>query len=152
MDALTVALEYHVAGLAPIPVPYASKKAAIRWRKWQNRSPGLADLQAMFRDPLSNIGIICGRSSGNLLVLDCEKPRTFADIGTRLASAGIVTWTTQHPPNGSAHDGDGPYWLRTPKPVRPSRQNGLEVRGRRSGSDPISQPHGVLSVKPRASS
>ena len=129
MDALSVALEYRDAGLAPIPVPRASKKAVIPWRQWHDRSPGPADLRAMFRDPSSNVGIVCGRSSGNLLVLDCENPRTFSDIGVRLAFAGIVTWTTQRPPNGSDHDGGGHYWLRTPKPVTPSHLDGMELRG-----------------------
>ena len=129
-DSLLTALEYHELGLAAIPVPSASKRATRSWRQWQDRAPKPSDLQAMFDNGPANIGVVCGRASNNLLVLDCENEQSFAENGARLEALDINTWTTQRAANGSPHDGGGHYWLRTPEAVRGKRVDpALELRG-----------------------
>ncbi|MBU1747343.1 MAG: bifunctional DNA primase/polymerase, partial [Chloroflexi bacterium] len=117
---LAAAREYLAAGLAPIPLPYGAKAPApgFSWRHWQDCPPGEAELALLFTADQQNVAIVCGRASGNLLVLDADDAPTAHQIGARLEAAGIATWMVRRPPNGTAHDGGGQYWLRTPRPAR----------------------------------
>jgi|GEM_PF-979385 len=118
--ALAAAREYRAAGLAPIPLRHGGKEPApgFRWRQWQDHPPSDQELATLFHDGQSNVAIICGRASGNLLVLDADNAPTAGVIEARLQAVGIETWTVRRLPNGTPHDGGGQYWLRTPEPVR----------------------------------
>ena len=123
------AREYLAAGLAPIPVPAGRKAADTAWRQFQSHPPSKHELGLLFGANGGNIAIICGRSSDNLMVLDCDCPTTFRDTGDRLGGLGITTPIIRRPPNGTPHDGGGSYWLRTPVPVATRGLVDLEIRG-----------------------
>lgn len=144
---LEIAREYAELGLAPIPLPYGQKQPGLRWRRWQDMPPGECELAAMFHSSLLNIGIIGGRASGGLLVLDAEDERTFAEVEARLRADGVETWVVQRPPNGSAHDGGGHFYLKARRAVKSSRIDpALEVRaqGQYVLAPPSLHPQGGL--------
>lgn len=123
------ARRYLAAGLAPIPVPARTKAADTAWRQFQIHPPSQHELGLLFSTNNTNIAIVCGRSSDNLLVLDCDSPTTFEDTGHRLGGLGIHTPIVRRPPNGTPHDGGGSFWLRTPVPVATRHLADLEMRG-----------------------
>lgn len=144
---LDIALNYLAHDLTPLPIPSGGKRPAIgaHWRKWQNRRPSEAEVRAMFaHQDGANIAVICGRSSDDLVILDCESHATFQETNQRLAGLGIATWTVQRPPNGSKHDGGGHFWLRTPEPVCTRTLDGLEIlgQGRYALAPPSEHPQG----------
>ncbi|MBU0494076.1 MAG: bifunctional DNA primase/polymerase, partial [Chloroflexi bacterium] len=100
--ALAAAREYLTAGLAPIPLRYGEKDPApgFRWRQWQDLPPDEPELALLFHDGSQNVGVVCGRASGNLLVLDADNAPTAGAIAARLQAAGIETWRVGRPPNG----------------------------------------------------
>jgi hypothetical protein len=126
---LDVALDYARHGLAVFALPHGKKWDRRRWRQWQNEPPLTEELPLMFNGKPQNLAVICGRASGNLLVLEADDPVTFTETTTRLDGLGVETWTVQRPPNGSPHDGGGHVYLRTPEPVKSVKAGGLEVRG-----------------------
>ena len=123
------AREYLAAGLAPIPVPARTKAADTAWRQFQIHPPSKHELGLLFSANTCNIAVVCGRSSGNLVVLDCDSPTTFEDTGHRLGGLGIHTPIVRRPPNGTPHDGGGSFWLRAPVPVATRGLVDLEIRG-----------------------
>lgn len=51
-----------------------SKGASVKWKAYQKRKPRQEELEAWFRHSNSGIGIIGGKVSGNLEVLDFDEP------------------------------------------------------------------------------
>ena len=69
------------AGFSVIPVhgdnaPDEPKKPAIKWRKYQQRIPSRAELEAAFDKKHSALGIVCGQVS-RLLVIDFDDRRRY---------------------------------------------------------------------------
>jgi hypothetical protein len=65
-------------GLSIIPLPYQSKKAVISWKIYQDRKATDEELTTWF--PVgckSNMAVICGKVSDNLLVLDFDNLDAF---------------------------------------------------------------------------
>ena len=99
---ITEAQSLYDLGLNVLPVIHGCKKpygehgfltTTRLYRPW---------LPALFAD--SNLAVVTGRLSGNLVILDCDSLETFAQIGNALATRDIQPWTR----NGV--DG-GQYWL-----------------------------------------
>ena len=116
------ALEYLGEGLAPVPIMRGTKQPpeGVIWSRWHDRPPSTEELQEAFAvlplDKLS-VGIIGGRASGGLFVLDADTPERWQDVCNRLAEAGIDTRKVQRPANGSDHDGGGHIWFTAPVAV-----------------------------------
>src|SRR5215471_9314670 len=79
------ALIYRDMGLCPIPLYRLNDSRDESGNKrpmivgWQNLSlPDDAFLERWFCDDRHNIGIVCGRASGNLIVLDFDDMRAYA--------------------------------------------------------------------------
>lgn len=67
-------------GISPIPVSPRSKLPVFRWKKWTTQLPTQKHLDVWFKNPNSNLAIICGMS--NLVVIDfddLEKCREYLD-------------------------------------------------------------------------
>lgn len=75
MDLKEVALNYLVDGLCPMPVQITkSKRPAVpSWTEFQKRPPTVDEIKNFFSDKsVDGIGVICGKVSGNLEVIDFD--------------------------------------------------------------------------------
>ena len=77
---------YQDMGLSFFPVPYKSKESAIKWKKYQSGYPDESDIRKWSDCAPSNLAVVTGKASGNLVVLDfddtdkyCEFTNTFYD-------------------------------------------------------------------------
>jgi len=83
---LQQALFYHRLGWAVIPIPYKSKAAKIRWKKYQNNRPDEARLRKWFGNgQLCNIAVLFGDVSGGLACRDFDTIPEY------------TLWAEQHP-------------------------------------------------------
>jgi hypothetical protein len=57
--------------VSPIPVIPRSKMPASKWEMWKDRLPNIKIIDYWFKDPKTNIGVICGGPS-NLSILDFD--------------------------------------------------------------------------------
>jgi hypothetical protein len=61
-----------------IPLVFEAKRAAFAWKTFQQRRPTDEELKRWFQGRRQrNIGVVCGEVSGNLLVLDFDRPELF---------------------------------------------------------------------------
>jgi hypothetical protein len=65
---------YQSLGFSIIPLDYKTKKPSIDWKEFQKRKPTEEELKKWFNGTKTNIGVVCGEVSGNLLCVDFEKP------------------------------------------------------------------------------
>jgi len=63
---------YRAHGWCVIPVPFGRKAPIIQWRTYQRRKSTPAELQTWFGGRESNLAVVCGKISGNLVVLDFD--------------------------------------------------------------------------------
>jgi uncharacterized protein (DUF927 family) len=81
-DLLAGVLRLREAGLSTIPIKTdGSKAAALRsWKPYQERLPDAGELQKWFGNGAGlGIALICGKVSGNLEVMDFDKPALIAE-------------------------------------------------------------------------
>lgn len=67
--------QYYSLGLLPFPITYKAKSPLISWKRngWYDNRPSLPVVLQEFRKHKEhNIGILCGKSSNNLVVLDFD--------------------------------------------------------------------------------
>ncbi|MFH1613803.1 MAG: bifunctional DNA primase/polymerase [Planctomycetota bacterium] len=69
---LKYALSYYQRGWSIIPVPHGSKKARIRWGKYQHTRPGEEQFRRWFSKGKYNIAVILGAVSGDLACRDFD--------------------------------------------------------------------------------
>lgn len=70
---LDEALAWHAAGASVIPVKAdGSKSPACQWKRWQTQRADQTQIHAWFDRPGHGLGIICGKVSGNLEMLEFE--------------------------------------------------------------------------------
>jgi hypothetical protein len=95
LDIHQWAKQYAQFGLSVIPVFYGEKKPLVSWQAYQRTKPTDSELQEWFGNGMRrNIGIVCGHVSGNMVVLDFDKPeayrRFFADTGKVESETPVV--------------------------------------------------------------
>ena len=69
---LRSALRLWDTGLSLIPLDPESKKPVIPWKKYQHRRPRRNELEEWYGRKTYDIGIVCGKISGGLIVLDFD--------------------------------------------------------------------------------
>jgi putative DNA primase/helicase len=77
---LVSALSYCNNGLSIIPIrPDGSKAPAVRWQPYQDVPPTIEEVKVWFNSPYQSygVGIVAGRASGNLEVLDFDDAQAF---------------------------------------------------------------------------
>jgi len=120
-----------------IPVEYKTKKPALAtWKEYQSRRPTDDEMFAWFeQDSAKNIGVICGKVSGNLCVIDFDSMPAFQTaLGNEWLKKTLVTKTSR-----GVH-----VWVRTPTPERvrhfklKNSEGGVDVIG--EGGFAISPP------------
>lgn len=79
MSMLAVALEYLRSGLTIIPIKLdGSKSPALnKWRQLHEQPPSEAAVTAMFRDRAVGLAVLAGKTSGNLTIIDFDRPGAF---------------------------------------------------------------------------
>ena len=67
---------YQKWGVSVIPVVYRDKRPLVDWKEYQSRRPDNEEVaewwDRYWTDSDANIGIVCGRVSDNLVVLDFD--------------------------------------------------------------------------------
>ncbi|WP_287582432.1 phage/plasmid primase, P4 family [Candidatus Borrarchaeum sp.] len=71
-DICYAALCYLQDGFSIIPLQYQDKKPTISWKEFQTRKASRDELEQWLNNGPINLGIVCGKVSGNLLVLDFD--------------------------------------------------------------------------------
>ncbi len=80
------ALSYLRMGLSILPLRPRDKKPNISsWTEYQARKPTEDEIRRWFSNEDQNIGIICGKVSGNLVVLDFDNQETIPFVITDMA-------------------------------------------------------------------
>lgn len=121
---------YQRWGLSIIPIAHKSKKALVPWHEYQKRRPQAAELGEWFCDgEPKNIGIVCGRVSGNLVVLDFDTDDKWAEekYGTIWDRTLVVETDRGH------H-----VYLKTKHPVSKQSLDGMDIQG--EGSYVVAPP------------
>nr|WP_011178342.1 bifunctional DNA primase/polymerase [Saccharolobus solfataricus]AAT00521.1 RepA [Saccharolobus solfataricus] len=98
---LDYALYYVSVGLSVVPLVPKDKVPIIEWKPYQERLPTEEEVRKWFRDPSTNIAIITGAVSGNLVGIDFDDPNVYTDFADKLFYDPILgdkaysTWITK---------------------------------------------------------
>jgi hypothetical protein len=104
------AMELHAAGMNVIPLPRVTMK------QYGGKKPPFGSHSILFTTRLhaddlpelfkwANVGVLAGRLSQNLFILDCDSPHEFERVGGELARRNISAWISKSGRGGH-------YWLR----------------------------------------
>jgi hypothetical protein len=143
-EILTQALKFATAGISVVPVANdGSKRPGIdSWKKYQERQPEANDLMRWFSKPQDGLGLICGKVSGNLEMLELEGRAVAEGIHEQAADIAAASgladiWKTindgyiEVTPSGGLHwlyrisDGEVPGNTKIAR--RPGENGGVEV-------------------------
>ena len=70
-ETLDYAIFYLTYGLSVIPLRHGEKTPLIKWERYEKEPPSIAEARKWF-EGTDNIAIVCGRVSGNLVVVDFD--------------------------------------------------------------------------------
>ena len=71
-ETLEYALFYVSYDLSVIPLKPGEKVPIVRWEKYQQEAPTIDEIRKWFEGANNNIAIVCGKVSGNLVVIDFD--------------------------------------------------------------------------------
>ena len=127
MDKFKLLNFYREQGLSTIPIPYGKKEAAIKWQVYQKRLPTDAEITEFF-NKLTNIAIVCGKVSGNLVVLDCDSSEKYEELKPVIeGKLGIDKLENCTP---IVKTGKGYHiYFKTPTPVKSVKFPRLDIKG-----------------------
>ena len=99
-----IALNYLVAGLAVLPADKTLKRPDMAWKNYQECCPTECEVKAWFSNRNDAICLICGKTSGNLEVIDFDNHGELFDawqnaVPTALKSKLVIEKT----PSGGFH-------------------------------------------------
>lgn len=122
-----IAIDLYELGFNVIPIPFA-KKGGWPWKPFQYVRVHPDQLLRLFAGRC-NLAIMTGRTSNNLLVIDCETPESYRQQGKELRRAGIPLWCVR------SGGGGGHYYLHCTEGEVANIPSGelhdVEVRGNR---------------------
>ena len=70
-ETLDYAIFYLTYGLSVIPLRHGEKTPLIKWERYEKEPPSIAEARKWF-EGTDNVAIVCGRVSGNLVVVDFD--------------------------------------------------------------------------------
>jgi hypothetical protein len=120
------ALWYTESGFSVIPIKPRNKEPLAKWKEYQKRKPTVDEVESWFKDKTPEdvgIGIVCGPVSGNLVVLDFDKPEMWERLNpTYFEGEHLVSITG----SGKRH-----LYLGSKTPVAKTKINavGLDIQG-----------------------
>jgi hypothetical protein len=103
---LEIARRYVAAGLSVIPIrPDGSKAPAVpSWNQYRERRPTPQELEQWFGNGhLHGIGLVCGRISRNLEVLDFDSETAWEEWRARVGEKELAGIPRVHTPAGGHH-------------------------------------------------
>lgn len=116
MTLLREAISWHQLGATPVPVqPDGTKRPAVTsWKDWQDQQPAVGEVITAFQADHDGLGLICGRASGGLELLELEGravdtglveqlQQTFADHGMDELWQRIDRGYSEQTPGGGIH-------------------------------------------------
>ena len=131
-NALKRSLElYQHWGLSIIPIIYKGKKPLVDWKEYQKRRPYAGELGDWFGNSKpKNIGIVCGKASGNLVVLDFDSEALWGESLRNWDEGkfGSIYQATPVVKTGRGYQ----VYLRTKRTVNKQRLNGIDIQGQGS--------------------
>lgn len=121
-------------GLSLIPAYYGEKRPSVEWKKFQRKPPSKDQIRKWFdNEEKPNVAILCGKPSGNLVVLDFDDKSVYPKFfeTSQLEEETLVVKT-----------GSGKYhvYLRTDKPIPSFRIPQLKLEVRSTGNVVIAPP------------
>src|SRR5262249_48921483 len=133
-SVFTAALAYQARGLSVIRAYPRSKKPAVRWGHWYEIPQEKEDVVRMFSTfPESNVGILCGAVSANLVVIDCENGSTFRRTRRLIEAEGVDTWIVETWRGGH-------IYLRTREPLSSTKTHDRLIDFRANGNYVLAPP------------
>lgn len=135
---------YREQRLSTIPIPYGKKEANIKWQVYQERLPTDAEIAEFFNKP-TNIAVVCGKVSGNLIVLDCDSQEKFYELAAVIKEKtgvdDILDFTLVVKTDRGFH-----IYLRAEDTIKTQKFPKLEIRGEGSYVlvPPSLHPNGTL--------
>jgi len=85
--------KYRAEELSFFPIPSRSKQANIEWKCYQERNPTDEEITRWKADGDSNLAIVCGAVSGNLVVIDFDDRERFHQYLDHLTKLDIDLFT-----------------------------------------------------------
>ncbi len=85
------ALRYREMGFSVIPLLQRDKRPEINWLEYQKRKPTEDEVRRWFSDEKKNVGIICGKVSGDLVVFDFDNQETMQFVISDIKSVSEKT-------------------------------------------------------------
>lgn len=134
---------YQKWGLCMIPLRFKEKTPALpSWQRYQKVKPESGELFEWFgSDTPKNVGIVCGKVSSNLVVLDCDTEDAWADIIRYCNDHGIDLYQTPQVKTARGFH----IWIRLRNPPPSRRIAGLDIQseGKYVVAPPSIHPTGV---------
>jgi hypothetical protein len=119
---LAAAFDLHRNGLCVIPFEFKKKYPAIPWAEFQTRRPEAAELYEWFSYGRKNIGVVCGKVSGGLVVIDFDGEEAFKRFAQEHPEIVNNTWI--------AKTARGYHvYLRTKEPPRQQHRGRVDIKG-----------------------
>jgi hypothetical protein len=125
---------YRSLGFCVIPAKYGDKRPEVAWEPYQHRQPTDEEIARWFRDgKRHNIAIVCGKISGNLVVLDFDDTATYEKFfdAPKIERETIVVRTG----GGKRH-----VYLRSTDPVPSFKIPQIKLEVRSDGNIVIAPP------------
>jgi len=136
--------QYHSEGLSFFPIPARSKEAAIPWKVYQERQPTEDEIIHWKNNGTSNLAVVCGAVSGNLVVPDFddhEKWYEYLDYTKDKLNLDMFTFTRLVRTSKGIH-----VWLRLPQTIKSLKFPKLDIKaeGGYVMAPPSIHPSGAL--------
>lgn len=125
MTTLDVALDLIAEGVSVIPLQAHSKKPALEWKEYQEHIADESTVRTWFAGTDYNIGVVCGRVSGNLTVVDLDSAKVakpWIDLYRPLLSGAPFIKTGRE--ECGIH-----VWTRTDVVVPCQKRQGFDIKG-----------------------
>lgn len=87
---------YVSEGLNLIPVKFREKTPLVEWGKYQNEKATEENIKKWFSGDIGvNIAVVCGRISGNLVVVDFDDPKAYKKLFSGIDRETLVVKTSR---------------------------------------------------------
>ena len=114
-------ISLHRQGIATIPLQGKRPSFSTRWKRFQHHLPDAETIQRWIRKGFESYGIVCGKVSDGLTVIDFDKPQLYEDFCKRFPtlcdSYTVATRRGFH------------VYLRAAFPIAGRRLRGCDIKG-----------------------
>ena len=135
MNLLDVALFLHSEGICVVPAHPREKRPSTDWKKYQKKRPTRGQLIEWFDGKTTedtNIGIICGKISDNLVIFDFDDIVTYNALGIKMFEGKNLIIETG---SGKRH-----LWIKSKKQVKSFKIPEIKLEVRSNGNFTVVPP------------